>query len=129
MLKKFSVCLVPVLGFAACIKCKEPGDVCTEEFRTITLKVVSVANAPVALDSVYTVRPSTDERITHRQPATPGLYVVLDDSYHQKLREAEDDFRFVGWRNNRIAVDQIFRIAAGNCHIQGRSGASSVTVP
>jgi hypothetical protein len=126
-MKKVFLLLVPVIALAGCIKCYDDG-VCTEEFRTIGLKVESPNKTPVALDSSYTIRVSNNERIRPQQSTMAGYYVVLDDSYHAKLKKAEDDFRFVGWRNNQVVVDQAFRIAGDNCHIIKRSGPDSVTV-
>lgn len=94
----------------------------------ITLKVESPTKAAVTLDSSYTIRLSNNERIQPQQPMVPGSYVVLDDTYHPKLRKAEDRFRFVGWRNNQIVVDQTYDIAGDNCHINKRSGVDSVVV-
>ena len=128
-MKKNLLAFLPLLTLAACCK-EEAGndDICTQELRMITLHITSATKAPILLDSSYTVRLSTNERIYPQQQMTPGRYVVLDDSYHPKLRKAEDDFRFVGWRNNQVVVSETYRIAGDNCHIDRRSGADSVVV-
>jgi len=127
-MKKILFALIPALALGACCKCDDGDDVCTQEFRMITLKVESPTKATVTLDSSYTLRLSNNERIQPQQPMGPGYYVVLDDSYHPKLRKAEDRFRFVGWRNNQVVVDETYNIAGDNCHINKRSGADSVVV-
>ena len=128
-MKKAFLFFIPVLAFTACEKCDdEDGEVCTDEFRMITLTVKSSSMTAITLDSVYTIRQSTNEKITPQQPMAPGIYVVLDDSYHSKLKKTDDNFRFVGWRSNQIVVDQNFRIAGDNCHITKRSGIDSVMV-
>lgn len=120
--------VLSLLIFAVCTKCGKPGTVCTDEFRMVTLKVVSATSSPIALDSVFTIRQSTGERIQLQQPGIPGYYVVLDDSYQSRLRKSADDFRFVGWRNNGMVVNQIYNISGDNCHISKRSGVDSVII-
>lgn len=108
---------------------KTMGDVCTDEFRMVTVSVQSAGGTPVVLDSVYTIRQSNGERINPEQPNSAGIYVVLDDSYHSRLRKTEDDFRFVGWRNNSVAVDEVYHISGDKCHINKHSGPVIVTIP
>jgi hypothetical protein len=127
-MKKMFFALLPVLALAACSKCDEDDNICTNEFRMIILKVESPSKAPVTLDSAYTIRLSNNDRFRSQEQTAPGSYVVLDDSYHPKLKKAEDNFRFVGWRNNQIVVDQTYRISGDNCHINKRTGADSVVV-
>src|SRR5918993_3089692 len=82
-MKKALLFFIPVLAFTACEKCDdEDGEVCTADFRMITLTVKSSSMTAIALDSVYTIRQSTNEKIRPQQPMAPGVYVVLDDSYH-----------------------------------------------
>jgi hypothetical protein len=127
-MKKFALAAAAALFFTACEKCKDPGIICTEEFRMIMLKIESPVKTPVTLDSFYTLRVSNGERIRPQQGMQPGYYVVLDDSYQPRLKGKEEDFRFSGWRGGQQVVNQAYRIAADNCHISKRSGADSVTV-
>jgi hypothetical protein len=129
-MKKLAILLLPVAFLASCSKCDDDidGVVCTQELRMITLKVKSATDALVTLDSFYTLRPSRNERIQSREQAGPGVYVVLDDSYHRRLVRSEDNFRFVGWKNGQTVVDQTYRIAGDDCHIYKKAGMDSVVV-
>ena len=126
-MKKLLFCLVPVLAITACNK-SGTGIICTQELRMITLKVMTPAKSPVSLDSAYTIRVSNNERINYQHQMSVGTYVVLDDSYHHRLRRHEDQFRFIGWKNNQVVVNELYRIAGDQCHINKRSGADSVIV-
>lgn len=116
--------IVIVAFFAACCKSKEPF-VCTQEFRIISLQVVNPQDQPIALDSFYTTRISNNERFT-ATASSPSWYPVLDDSYHQKLRNKEDRFRFTGWRNGAVVVNELYTIGADACHIFKISGSGKV---
>ena len=126
-MKKMRLFSFFLLASAALSNCT-PGLVCTTELRTISLQVKSPTGMAVTLDSFYTIRQSNGERIRPDVQSGPGYYIVLDDSYHSRLRKSKDDFRFVGWRNNSIAVDEMYHVSADECHINKRSGAESVVV-
>lgn len=128
-MKKIAALLLPVAFLASCSKCDDvDGVVCTQELRMITLKVKSPNDAVITLDSSYTIRQSNNERIQNMSPISPGVYVVLDDSYHRRLVRSEDNFRFVGWKNGQTVVNQTYRIAGDDCHIYKKSGVDSVVV-
>jgi hypothetical protein len=112
----------------SCEKCDDEQLICTEEFRMVTIKLKNALAGPIVLDSSYTIRQSNNERIRPEQQVLPGSYVVLDDSYHYKLKNQEDNFRFYGWKNNQLIADQLFRIGGDNCHINKISGADIFVV-
>ena len=128
-MKKIFLLVAAALYLSSCSKCDDQNDfICTQEFRMVTIKVKSQGDENVTLDSAYTIRQSTNQKIRPEQQAGTDYYVVLDDSYHPQLKNKEDNFRFVGWKNNQVVVDQVYRIGGDNCHISKKSGADSVTL-
>jgi len=101
---------------------------CTQEFRMVTVNLRLQNGEAASLDSSYTVRVSNGEKIKPQQPLSHGAYVVLDDNYHPKLKNGEDRFRFVGWKNNQVAIEKEYSIAADDCHIYKKVGEDAVTL-
>lgn len=93
--------------------------VCTMEFRSV---IITVNGAP--LDQYHTVRESTGDTIRISRSNTPGAndYPVLDDSYQRTLQDRVDTFRFQGWIQNTMTVNERFVIGADKCHIYYVSG-------
>ena len=129
-MKKAFVFILSALYLTACQKKSDDKDgiVCTAEFRMITLTVSGQGEQSANLDSSYTVRVSTQAKLRPTQQAGNNKYVVLDDSYHTLLKNSQENFRFVGWKNNQIVVDELYTISGDNCHISKKSGADTVAV-
>ena len=125
-MKIYCICslLISSIVFCSC----HQGIICTTEFRMVMLKVKNSVGNPVVLDSFYTVRQSNNQKIHSLANPPDGFYVVLDDSHHSQLQMSEDNFRFLGWKNNQLIVDELYRIGADNCHISRNSGVDSVVV-
>lgn len=101
--------------------------ICTEEFRTISLKVTQAGHQPAMLDSFHTIRAGNGERITYPSNG-PGHYTVLDDSYHPKLKRSRDQFSFHGFKGGVKVVEEVYTISGDNCHIKKESGRDSVVL-
>ena len=125
----FALLLGTISLFSSCGKCDDDQVVCTEEFRRITLSVDNSTQLPVSLDEAYTLRGNSTQKLFFEQSPDDGNYVVLDDSYHSELINAEDDFRFIGVKNNQVVVDQTFRIAGDNCHVFKKTGPDTILIP
>ena len=116
--------------FSSCEKCGEDQEICTEEFRRVNIFIDNTTQIPISLDEAYTLRGSGTQKILFDQSGNEnGNYVVIDDSYQPSLKNTEDNFRFIGVKDNQVVVDQNFRIKADNCHVYKVSGADSVLVP
>jgi len=113
---------------SSCDKCEDE-IVCTQEFRSITIRLDNGTQMPVTLDEVYTLRQGSTQKIIFTQPFTNGQYIVLDDSYHSSLKNQEADFRFIGVKSNQVVVDQTFKIRGDDCHVYKVSGPDNVLVP
>ena len=55
-----------------------------------------------------------------------GTYIVLDDSYRDKLQNDKDKFRLVGIKEGKKVVDELFVIGADCCHIQKIEGKEDI---
>jgi len=124
-MKKLFLFFLPALWAFSCDRNQV---VCTMELRMITVHVKNTNGNPAVLDSSYTLRTATNEKIRPEQHGSHGAYVVLDDSYHPVLKRREEHFRFIGWKNNTIVVDLPYTIAGDDCHIGKVAGADSVTI-
>jgi hypothetical protein len=106
--------------------CLDKGTICTDEFRSVMVKVESAWAAPVVVDEVYTTRKSTGEKISYPQDHSSGYYIVLDDSYQQKLKKDKDIFTFTGRRGGNIIFEETYEIKADACHISKISGKDTI---
>lgn len=128
--------LVFFLALTASIGCNEsteecPQDqMCTEEFRFITLEAKDTAQAPYLLDSVHTVVVESGA-VVHpmEQMMDPGIYIVLSDNEKNLTSLAGDTFLFNGFKGGLLKVSEQFVIRHDCCHINWVSGSTSVTIP
>lgn len=98
-------------------------------FAMITVHVVDAGNQPVVLDSAYTVRTETGEKIRHNASSVPdNSYIVLDDGYQKNIAQSVANFRFMGYKNGKEIVNEPYTIGADCCHINKQSGSSTITV-
>lgn len=108
-----------------------PSDrICTMEFRSIGVAVVDNAGAPVALDSVRTVR-ILDGLVYRFEPSTflpENGFVVLTDAEMDAVDTRGVAFRFEGFRSGdrRVAADYLIRHDC--CHVEKVSGPAVITV-
>lgn len=101
------------------------GSICTEIFTMVTVKV-SQQGGVLQLDEVYTTRKGSTEKITFDQSMGPDSYVVIDDSYIQKLQNTTDEFHFIGMRNGKKMIDEVYVISADCCHIKKEKGKERI---
>lgn len=101
---------------------------CTMLFAMVTVDVIDVNGNNIVLDSVYTTRLTTGEVIHLQQPMINRTYVVLDDSYMDRLKQSRDSFIFYGFKNGNKVVKQTFVISADCCHVQRQSGNSEIVI-
>lgn len=104
--------------------------ICTEIFAMVTLHITDKNGQDVILNDAYTVRKSTGEEI-HIEQSLPanGSYIVLDDGYRKKLENSADTFTFIGMKDKKEVVRELYVISADCCHINKVSGNNEVTTP
>lgn len=118
--------MAPVFLAASCERGKCPKNVvCTEVFSMVTVRVTDQQGVPVKLDEAYTTRSGKNETIRPEQHME-GAYIVLDDSYLKNLQNDKDDFRFVGIKDGKKVIDEVFVIGADCCHVQKISGKEEI---
>ena len=106
------------------IACNEKEEVmCTIEFRTVAITVNGTD-----LDQYYTIRESTGDTIRIDRGNLPGnkTYPVLDDNFQQTIKNTTENFRFRGFINGTIVVNELFVIKADDCHIEYVSGKTVI---
>jgi hypothetical protein len=94
----------------------------------LTVQVRNGSNAPRTLDEVYTVNSATGERIDFKQGVGPGFFVLLDDTYRQKMIGTTVDFDFVGIRNGETAIKEHYTVSADCCHVKKESGKDVIVL-
>lgn len=92
---------------------------CTMEFRTVT---ITVKGEP--LDEFFTIRLKSNDtlRLGRDNMTNENTYPVLDDSFQKLLEGKTEEFRFIGYKNNTMVVNEPFVIRADKCHIEYVSG-------
>jgi hypothetical protein len=96
------------------------------EWRTIAI----IVNGGT-LDSYFTIRETTGDTIRlSRDNSPPGTnyYPVLTDGYQPILQGRTENFRFKGFINDSLVVNELFVISADQCHINYVSGNTSVNL-
>jgi hypothetical protein len=132
-LKLFFVAGIACLALASCKTTKKatcpPNVMCTMMFKSISVQVKDANGHAVLLDEAYTVQTKTKETIrpAHHGKAD-GYYVVLDDSYQKKLQNMNASFRFIGIKDGKEVISQVFRIGADCCHISKIEGPEEITL-
>lgn len=131
-MKKFSILLFSILTLAisSCIKTDECKDVvCTEVFKSITIKIIDSQNLPVLLDSYKTIKDSNNETFTIADSFSgDGIYTIIDDSHKHKTATSGSTFIFEGTKNNVVVVSEEFVITKDCCHISLKSGKTEISL-
>jgi hypothetical protein len=104
--------------FSSCSQ-KDKPVICTKEFRTIS---ITVKGEP--LDEYFTIRIKTNDTIRIGRENVPGenIYPVLDDNFQKLIEGKTEEFRFIGYKNHEMVVNEPFVISADKCHINYVSG-------
>jgi hypothetical protein len=102
---------------------------CTEEFRSYHLTVLDGAGQPADGVDVRVVRVRTGERLIFGSPAgTPGVYVIMDDSFTDRIAE-DESFQVSGVRGEASFVtEHRFGTDECRCHVLWLAGPDSVSL-
>lgn len=124
-----------VIVFMACHK-KEISDcrnrICTTESRSIVFTFTDKSGTGVAVKDYSVVNMRTGESVKRNVSGlslAPGTYIVLDDSYVNKLSAEGDDIKISGkLEATGQTKSTIMKVAGGACacHIQKISGADKL---
>lgn len=140
-----SFLFLPLLFGVAIVSCRK-GDsrcdastVCTEEFRSISVRLVKANGAAPDIDSVQTL----DERgarlrTSEGRPAygmngavqSGRVYAhVVDDEWLAGNTNSELRVTFRGFRDGAVVFEEGFTIGADCCHVYKSAGPDLITVP
>jgi len=124
--KYFRASLLLLTAAALFQSCDENQVICTEEFRTVEIRVIGEE-----LTEHFTIRESTSDTIRHTDNGGfPDIYyyIVLTDSYQSSFAGSRENFRFIGKQGNLIKVNELYVIEADQCHISYVSGTTEVNL-
>lgn len=115
--------LLAITGLTSCIEDK--GLVCTEELRSFTL----IVNGG-QLDEYFTIRESNGDtiRVGNNFPHSGNEYWILDDRMNETLKKKSENFRFKGFINHKVVVNELFMFRGGPCHLEKVFGKKEVDI-
>lgn len=105
---------------------------CTMSFAMITVRVVDTTGALVEGATIAVTRARTGENVQLHDQGLPyaGTYVVLDDSWREKVDPAGERFDVTASKDGRQGSAQLTIGApgAGHCHVQRLAGPEQIVV-
>jgi hypothetical protein len=113
--------LSTIFVLALSFQCKKES-ACTMEFRTISIQVIGEP-----LHDFYTIRNLNGDTLRYEHfGMDENYYTVLDDNFHIYLKNATENFTFIGIINGEKVVEEAFVIRGDDCHIEKVGGAVTV---
>ena len=133
-----AICLAIILLFSACKTTKKvaaapkpcEGVICTEIFKSISIKVVDAAGNDVLLSTHSTIR-KRDKAVfgrTMNDAANGEQYVLLDDSSVASLANTQDTVTFTATTKDGKPLSADFVVGADCCHIFKVSGPETLVL-
>ncbi len=123
----FFACLL--FPFASCSADKDCNVNCTEEYRTIVIKIKTSDGEPVVLDSfkVVDLRNGRDITLqlddwTREYQRERGIYPIFSDKYKEEYRQQLFSIRFTGFIEGVEVVSETYKVGADCCHVYHYSG-------
>ncbi|MFD2518299.1 hypothetical protein [Salinimicrobium flavum] len=108
---------------------------CTEEYRTIIVKIVDSEDQPVALDSfkVVNLKNGRDLTIQVEEEVLQsirerGSYPLFSDKYVQEYIQQQLDINFTGLIEGEEVVSEDYKVGADCCHVYHISGDLELTL-
>lgn len=129
--------IVAVAFFQACLPGKKnPGIICTEEYRILMVTVTDSAGKPVLLTKYYLSEVATGKRIdfskedpymdsTYRKL---GQYILMTDGKMSMTSRSGTEFEFLGWKDDTRLVSEKYSIGNDACHVILLSGKQNIIV-
>lgn len=124
---KFLSSIFLLLFFASsCNSNKNEEVACTMEFRIISVEVVGAE-----LTDYFTIRESSQDTLYLQEFNYEffNSYPVLTDAQFSLLAtNVVEDFRFVGFVDEELRVNELYRIGADRCHIFLEDGNTQINL-
>ncbi|NJW52460.1 hypothetical protein [Salinimicrobium oceani] len=106
------------------IRDKECDGICTEEYRTIVVKIVDTEGDPVALDDFQVFIAGTNREITITPDAQTfalmqqhGSYPLFSDKFVPEFAQQQLDLVFTGILDGQEIVSEAYKVGADCCHV------------
>ena len=127
--------------FASCNKGDGCGasTICTEDFRSVAVRLVNASGTAPDIDSVQTVdengarlRSSSGRAVFGLTGTASGGSVyasVVDDEWVNGNRNSEIRVTLRGFRGGAVVFEEGFTIGADCCHVYKSAGPDLITVP
>lgn len=97
---------------------------CTTEFRYVYVKIKDAQNNAVVLDSYKVINKDSGEEITISEPQEEvGTYPLVNDA--SKVIK-NTNVQFVGYKDNKMVVNEAYKITRDDCHIQLSDGKTEI---
>ncbi len=136
----FKILIITVLfSFQSCLEnnhadsCEEIA--CTEEFRTIVVKIENPAGEPIALDDFKVIHVGNQNDITREfgasefeQMRATGTYPLFGDEFSDDIQNFQIDIQFIGIIDGQEIVRSDYRVGADCCHVYHISGNLTLTI-
>lgn len=129
MKKVLFIVSVLIVGLTNCNKldgCKV-NTACTEEFRTINVKVTSSSYHPL-LDSYSTTRISDGEIVNDNGGLIWESPTILSDNHINETTLEGETFLFEGYQDGQKVISEEYVIKHDCCHIIKVSGKSTINL-
>lgn len=108
---------------------------CTEEFRTIVVKIENPAGASIALDDFKVIHVVNQNDITREfsaseleQMQASGTYTLFGDEFSDDIQNFQIDIQFIGIIDGQEIVRSDYRVGADCCHVYHVSGNLTLTI-
>lgn len=98
-------------------------EVCTEEFRTITLEVLGDS-----LSDWKTIDVQANDTFKIESSFFQSYYPVLSDAELERVKNTSKSFYFIGYVGDSIVVKEPFLISGDHCHVSKVSGKSQIVL-
>ncbi len=129
-------CLIIAVFFSACIGQKEVNCdnlICTQEFRTITVKFVDADGNPVEVNNFTAINARTKKKVNDGNQggdvATKGVYVITSDASLNEFT-TNGDIVMVSAKHATSGQEKTaeYKITGGrcSCHVAKISGADEI---
>lgn len=103
------------------VTCKENETIRCAQY---SVRIVITVNGRI-LDNYFTIREKTGDTIRIWRDTTlreRNQYPVFGDTYHSLIKGKTENFRFQGFINDTLVVNEPFVIKADECHVDYVSG-------
>ncbi|OFX27576.1 MAG: hypothetical protein A2041_11935 [Bacteroidetes bacterium GWA2_31_9b] len=125
------------LGLIFLLSCNTDNSIiCTEEYRMLTVFLSDTSDNPVILTSNYTEKTSTDEIIYFIEEdnyfdsinRVNGIYILFTDGKMSMTTKSGTEFRFKGFIDSVLVVNEPYIIKNDGCHVLLESGNTEIII-